>query len=113
MNRFSNFFRIVLLIDQKSQGAYTVQNAGIHTFGYVPTGVRQRPDGVRSVVNIIKPKMVTDGLNTKGLWYSRKHIRLKYHELLFALREKSLMSQNGLFVREWRVDQIHIGQVSM
>jgi hypothetical protein len=78
MNRFSNFFRIVLLIDQKSQGAYTVQNAGIHTFGYVPTGVRQRPDGVRSVVNIIKPKMVTDGLNTKGLWYSRKHIRFGF-----------------------------------
>lgn len=47
MNFFSDFFRIVLIIDQKSQGAYTVRNAGIHTFGYVPTGVRQRPDGVR------------------------------------------------------------------
>lgn len=47
MNIFSNFFRIVPIIDQKSQDAYTVRNAGIHTFGYVPTGVRQRPDGVR------------------------------------------------------------------
>ena len=79
----------------------------------------------RIVVNIIKPKMVTDGLNTKGLWYSRKHIRLvsyfflptlftgnvfltshlifslrlKYHELLFVPRARSLMSQNGLYVR--------------
>lgn len=32
----------------------------------------------RIVVNITKPKMVTDGLNTKGLWYSRKHIRLGF-----------------------------------
>ena len=41
------FFRMVLIIDQKSQGAYIVLSAVIHTFGYVPTGVRQRPGGVR------------------------------------------------------------------
>lgn len=38
---------MVQIIDQKSQGAYIVLSAVIHTFGYVPTGLKQRPDGVR------------------------------------------------------------------
>jgi hypothetical protein len=91
--------RVVLIIDQMSQGGYTVQNVVIHTYGYVPIGQKQRQDGARIVANIIKQKMEMDGSNSKGHYPSREHIRLKYRVLLFARRAKYLTSQNGPFVR--------------
>jgi len=40
--------RIMLIIVPKSLDEYSAPSVGIHIFGYVPTGVRPKLDGVRS-----------------------------------------------------------------
>lgn len=40
-------FRITLIIVLKSPDEYSAPSVGIHIFGYVPTGVRPKQDGVR------------------------------------------------------------------
>ena len=87
--------RIVRTIALKSRGVYSAPSVAFHIYGYAPTGVRPRQDGVRLLslslspisalhfvdmsfetcfgiriaVSIIKPRMEMDGLNTEARWY--------------------------------------------
>ncbi|GFS45252.1 chaperone DnaJ-domain superfamily protein [Actinidia rufa] len=58
----------MVLIIALSQGVYIAQNVATHTFGCALIGLRLRQDGVRTAVNIIKPRMEMDGLNIKAHW---------------------------------------------
>ncbi|KAJ4836077.1 hypothetical protein Tsubulata_010697 [Turnera subulata] len=92
-------YRTIQIIGLRNQDVYSAPSVAIHIYGCVPIGARPRQDGARTAANIIKPRMEMDGLNTKAHWSLIDLRRSKFHELLFVRRAKSLMFQNGLFVR--------------
>uniref|UniRef100_A0A6N2KMX7 Uncharacterized protein n=1 Tax=Salix viminalis TaxID=40686 RepID=A0A6N2KMX7_SALVM len=105
--------RIIQITALRNPGGYSAPNVAIHMYGCVLIGSRPRQDGVRIAANIIKPKMEMDGLNIKAHWSLTSLKRWRFLVHLFVLRAKSLMCQNGPFVRECNVGPTPIGQASM